>query len=99
MCKWTALKNTVLFPNISNFLVNFWGFLNLLKFKLNKLKKLYLFCTKNVDKLQASEEGVFLSFICAVALLGAIVSNDLQIDHCINGIDKGIECTLSNNCR
>lgn len=72
-------KNTVLFLKTSNFLVNFCNFFvnNLLKLKLNKLKKFDLFCIKEVDKLQASEERTFLSFACAVVLLAVIISNDL----------------------
>lgn len=72
MCKWTALKYTVLSPKTSIFLVNFCNsFLfvkNLLKFKLNQLKKLYLFCMKEVEKLQANEEGIFLFCLCSCAV-------------------------------
>lgn len=72
------LKTTLLFPKPSNFLVNFCNFFvkNLLKFKTNQLTKLYLLCIKEVGKLQASEEGTFLSFTYAVVLLGVIISND-----------------------
>lgn len=73
------LKNTVFFPKPSNFLVNFCNFFvkNLLKFKTNQLKKLHLLCIKEVGKLQSSEEETFLSFACAVVLLGVIRSNDV----------------------
>lgn len=52
--------------------------LNLLKFKLNQLDKLYLFCMKEVDKLQAKWRRYLPdSFAHAVMLLGVIISNDL----------------------
>lgn len=65
LCKWPVIKNTVLFSQASNFIVNIYRFFcySDVLFSLNlssQLDKLYLFCIKEVDKLQASEEGTFL---------------------------------------